>query len=149
MMIKDLLQKQRGTEATIGAQAKVAEAAALLAAQHIDVVVVCDSEHRVLGVVTESDILGDIVNCKGGAYLCNAPVSKIMVQEVASCSRKDDLDDVRAMMIERGLRRVPVVDGDGRLIGLVSLRELLLHQYQAAEIEEGDLEHYFFGVGYQ
>jgi CBS domain-containing protein len=149
MLINNILQKGRGAVATVGAEAKVAEAAALLAAQRIDVVVVCDAEQKILGVLTARDIMRDFASCKGSMYVCNTPVSKVMAHQVTTCSPNDDLGDVRALMVERGLRRIPIVDDDGRFIGLVSLREILLHQYEKAKFEEEELEHYYFGVGYR
>ncbi len=149
MLIKNLLENGRGAVATVGPEAKVAEAAALLAAQHIDVVVVCDTDQKVIGIVTNSDIMRRVANCKPDARLCDISVSEVMVRHVLTCRPGDDLNRVRALMVDKGLRRIPVVDDRGRFIGLASLREALLHLYQKATFEEAELEHYVFGVGYQ
>lgn len=149
MLVSKIIQKKgAGGVATVGPNAKVAEVAALLVAQRIDMVVVCDPAQKILGVVTDSDIMRRVAGCKDGSHVCILGASDVMIRRVVTCGLDDDLNRVRALMSERGLRRIPVIDDEGQFLGLVSMRDALLHIYEQADFEEKMLEEYFLGLGY-
>ncbi len=149
MLVKNLLKKGRGAVATVGIEAKVPEAAALLRAQHIDVVVVCDAGQKVIGIINNSDIMRGIVSCNDGVCFCDTGVSQIMARQFLSCRPNDNIDDVRSLMVDQSSRRMPVVNNKGQFIGLISLRDVLFHLFEKAKFKEDELEHYFYGVGYR
>ena len=148
MLIKNLLKNGRGPVATVGVEAKMAEAAALLANQHIDVVVVCDDDRKVIGLISDSGIMRRVATCGGCEHSCEAGVSDIMERQVVTCHPGDDIRLALRLMRNQGFRRIPVVDRKGVFIGLACMREILLHQYKQAKFEEDELEHYYYGVGY-
>lgn len=51
-------------------------------------------------------------------------MSSVMSKEVFTCSPDDDIGDVERLMREKQIRRVPVVDGSGALMGIVTLGDL-------------------------
>lgn len=83
---------------------------------------VVDDRNRVVAVVTDRDI------CMGaymqGAPLWAAPVSSVMSRTIHTCRATDDNATVEHLMQEKRIRRVPVVDSEGVLVGIVTLGDL-------------------------
>lgn len=77
----------------------------------------------VLGILTERDILLRLV--AQGLAPGQTLVAAVMSSEVTCCQAEDSADEVAAIMNRRQIRRMPVVDGHGRLIGLVTLADIL------------------------
>jgi len=83
---------------------------------------VTDGEGRLVGMITDRDI------CMA-AYLQGGPlrtlyVGSAMAREVFSCRPEDTIDDCKTIMRAKQVRRLPVIDGEGGLIGIVSLSDL-------------------------
>lgn len=76
----------------------------------------------ILGIVTERDVLLRLV-AKGLAPDAT-PVSAVMSSAVTCCHPEDGIEEVAVTMRQRQFRRMPVVDADGRLVGLVTLGDL-------------------------
>lgn len=98
------------------------EALALMQQDQDGCIIVCEGE-RVIGTLTESDVLTKIVNAQVDM---NAPVGAVMASEVATLSSKATLGDVVRLMNERGLRNIPVVDGD-RLVSAISVLDVITY----------------------
>ena len=82
---------------------------------------VCDGE-RLLGMLTDRDIT--VRGIADGLNPDEACVSDIMTPEVEYCIADQDAEDAKRLMGARQLRRLPVVDRDMRLVGIVSLGDL-------------------------
>jgi predicted transcriptional regulator len=78
-----------------------------------------------------------------------ARVDTIMMRGVISCRPSDALHDVWSVMKERGLQRIPVVDQDGKPIGIIYARDALQTLLGAMENDEALLRDYVMNVGYQ
>jgi CBS domain-containing protein len=110
------------TEKTMG----VVEAARLMRTQHVgDLVVVEAKEGRKLplGMVTDRDIVVEVV--AAGMNPDALKVGDIMAQEVATVRESEGLFEALRYMRDKGVRRMPVVDGAGGLVGLLTLDDLL------------------------
>ncbi len=83
---------------------------------------VVDSAARVLGMVTDRDVC--MAAYTRGQTLNHIPVSAAMSREVFACEPSDDLLDAQKVMRKHQVRRLPVNDSKGRLIGLLSLNDL-------------------------
>ena len=86
---------------------------------------VMDAEHRVSGVITDRDIcvaLGTRNQLAG-----EVRVEEIVQRKVYSCGPEDDIHVALQSMREGHVRRLPVVEGDGKLAGVVSMDDILLH----------------------
>lgn len=77
----------------------------------------------VLGILTERDILLRLV--ARGLAPGETQVAAVMSSEVICCQGGDSAEEVAATMTHRQIRRMPVVDGQGRLVGLVALADIL------------------------
>lgn len=83
MFAERILPRARERLVTIDGAAPVKDAAALMAKPHTDLVVVCDQEGGMVGVLTKTDIVGQITRCIGSG--CTARVDAIMTRDVVSC----------------------------------------------------------------
>ncbi|AVV44147.1 signal transduction protein [Streptomyces sp. P3] len=99
---------------TVTEDAAVSAVAAVLHGRRISAVPVLDAAGAVVGLVSEYDLLARA----GG----NA--GQVMTQAVVSVTEDTDVDDVRHLLVERRIRRVPVLAG-GRLVGIVSRSDVV------------------------
>lgn len=146
MFVEELSETARESLVAITEDAKLVEAAKLLTSR-TDLLVVCDGEGTLRGVVTKTDVVKQISVCQGATCMC--PVSTVMTRDVALCREKDLLQNVSVLMKERHLKNVPVVDGDNRPLGVLTARAVLRALLSDAEFEEAQLINYVKGIGYR
>lgn len=146
MFVEVMLQAAREKLVTITDDARLIEAAKLLTAG-TDLVIVCDGMGVLRGVVTKTDVVRQISVCEGATCMC--PASTVMTRDVALCRASDRLQDVSALMKERHLKNIPVIDAEVRPIGILTARNVLRVLLSDAEYEEAQLSDYVRGVGYR
>ena len=146
MFVEQMLSRARERLAVIEAEAPVKDAANLMSAPHVDLVIVCDRGVMV-GVVTKTDIVAQISQCLGAN--CMARVGTIMKRDVAFCRATELLKDVWTTMKNRGLQRIPVLDQGHKPIGIIYSRDALQYLLGESQIEDGFLRDYIMGVGYR
>lgn len=117
MFVEQMLSRARERLATIGDGARVSEAADLMSRPHTDIIVVCDCDGGMVGVVSKTDIVGLIRHCEGLG--CMTRVDTIMSRSVVSCQPTDVLHDIWLLMKARGLQRIPIISRDRRPIGII------------------------------
>ncbi|MBV9356317.1 MAG: CBS domain-containing protein [Chloroflexi bacterium] len=100
---------------TIGPEASTHEAAELLASRRISGVPVVLEDGRIAGMLSEYDLIA-----KSGTT-----VREVMTREVVSVIENAPLDHVRGILVTQRLKRVPVIDGRGRLLGIISRGDLV------------------------
>lgn len=133
--------------ATISESAPVKDAAALMARPHTDLVIVCGGDGRMVGVLTKTDIVGQITRCIGSG--CTARVDAIMTQDVVSCQPGELLQNIWSTMKARGLQRIPVIGQGGKPVGIIYARDALQGMLGEVESDEALLRDYVMNVGYQ
>jgi len=101
------------------------EVARLMRKNHVGSVVVVDANgsNRPVGIVTDRDIVVEVVASDQDVRTMTA--GEIMTGSLVSASLEDDVAWVLKVMRDRGVRRLPVVDGGGALIGIIALDDLL------------------------
>jgi CBS domain-containing protein len=99
--------------------------AGIMRDQQTGIVPVIDNEQsqRVVGVVTDRDLCMNVV--AEGREPDAVSVEQCMTATVITCSTNDSIDKATELMRENQIRRVPVVDGDGRVQGIVSMADLV------------------------
>jgi CBS domain-containing protein len=132
---------------TIGGDALLADAARLLSDTHISLIVVCDSNGAMVGVLSKTDIVRRIGRCVGSA--CTTVVADVMTRDVVRCRPTDCLADVLSMMAKRGVVHVPVVDERSRPVGVVNARDALRALMAEEKYESSLLRDYVMGIGYR
>lgn len=98
----------------------IAAAARAMSELNVGVIPVCDAG-KLLGVVTDRDI---VIRAVAKGLDGQAPLSGIMSKDVQTASPEDDLDDVLERMADGQIRRMPVVNAEGGLVGIVSLGDI-------------------------
>lgn len=98
----------------------VASAAKAMGELNVGVIPVCEGD-KLLGVVTDRDI---VVRAVAQGLNGNTPLAKVMSTDVRTARESDDLDTVLADMASSQIRRLPVLDGAERLVGIISIGDI-------------------------
>ncbi len=101
--------------------ASLQEAAVQMRQQDVGMLPVCDGE-RLLGTVTDRDIVVRAV--AEGADLYRMRVAQVMTPEVLYCFEDQEVEDAATVMNDHQVRRLPILDRDLRLVGIVSLGDV-------------------------
>ena len=109
----------------VSPQEPASEAARLIAARHIGAVPVQDSDGRVVGLVSEHDIVRVIASRALG--LRGLAVEEVMTREPVTVGPDTAPEIALELMHSRGLRHLPVCCEEGRLLGLVGFGDLVRH----------------------
>lgn len=131
----------------VGFAALLSEVAALLSGAQISMVLVCDDDGRVAGVITETILVRELGLGQAGIFTTCA--SAVMSRDFTVCAPGDSLSDVLAMMHERGIIHVAVTDEADRPLGVLNARDGLRALLAAGNHEEALLRDYVTGIGYQ
>ncbi len=111
----------------------------LLADRGVGAVVVSDASLSVLGILSERDVVRVIA--KQGASALQDPVSRYMTLKVITVKSDDTIEHVMQTMTAGRFRHVPVVDG-GRLIGIISIGDVVKRHVNALDSERQALREY-------
>lgn len=111
--------------ATTVERASLADVAKLMRASHVGSVIVVDppGSRIPVGIVTDRDIVLEAVAADRDARSVSA--GEIMSRNLVTAAESDDASWSLKVMRDRGIRRLPVVDGAGELVGIVALDDLL------------------------
>jgi len=110
---------------TIQPQESLRRAAQCMQELDVGALPVCDGD-RLLGMLTDRDIA--IRGVADGLDPDTACVSDIMTPEVQYCTAEQDAEEAKRLMGARQVRRLPVLDGGQRIVGIVSLGDLALRE---------------------
>ena len=122
-LVSSIAVAARSRLRSVGANAPLRDVAGLLSSTQISLVVICDQQGVMVGVVTKSDIVRRMGHCTGRT--CADTADLIMTRHVISCRATDGLPDVLSMMQARGPVHLPVVDAEGKPSGVVNARDAL------------------------
>lgn len=146
MSIRALLPAARTRLVTVSDVAPVVYAAELLSGKHTSLIIVCDPDGIMAGVITKADVVKQISTCVGCS--CTTKVSEIMTRQVIACHPDDELTDVWAIMKANALRQIPISGYDARPIGLLYANDALQVLLKEAVDEQLFLRDYVTGMGY-
>ncbi len=139
MTVARILREKGRDVVTTQPHRTVKEVAALLAAKGVGAVVVSDAAISVLGIVSERDIVRAIGN--GGASALEEPASRHMTLKVTTVTENASIDHVMEIMTEGRFRHLPVVE-HGRLVGIVSIGDVVKRHVNAIDTERKALREY-------
>ena len=130
----------KGTDVvTIDPNSNLAMAAKLLAERRIGAVVVTGPGQRIVGILSERDIVQALA-ARGAAAL-DAQISEMMTRKVTTCSPSDTISTIMERMTAGKFRHVPVVE-QGRLAGIVSIGDVVKYRLQEMELEQAAMRDY-------
>ena len=147
MVVERMLPIAYNRLVTIRDDAPLIEAATLLRDLDRDLVVVCNSDGLLVGVITKTDVVRQISHCNGAG--CMTAASSVMTRTVVLCRPDDRLNEVWSVMKERHLKHVPIVDQEVRPLGVLNARDALEALLEEVEYEEVLLRDYVMCVGYR
>jgi len=132
---------------TVTLAASVTEVARLLVEHKVSGLPVVDEEHRVVGMITEGDliyqdkkvhmpafleILGGVIYLENPQRIVNdlkkmtaTKVAEVMTSKVYTVKEDASMEDIATIMVERQVNRLPVVDQAGKLVGIISRQDLV------------------------
>lgn len=139
-MIVSIILAEKGREiVTIEPGANLAGVAKLLAEKRIGAALVLGADHRLVGIISERDIVQAIA-ARGAAAL-EEPVSQTMTRKVETCNESETISSIMERMTKGKFRHVPVID-QGRLTGIVSIGDVVKHRLQQMENESAAMRDY-------
>ena len=148
MRIADILRSKGAQVATVTETTTVTGLLAELAMHNIGAMVVIgtDSGYRdagqVVGIVSERDVVRYLH--EHGPDLLRRPVGQVMSAVAVTCRPDDPVDDLAALMTNNRVRHVPVLD-DGRLVGIVSIGDVVKNRMEELQAERQQLRAYITG----
>ena len=123
---------------TIAAANTLGEAVAILAKRRVGALVVVEDRDRIVGIVSERDIVRAIA---GGAAALEQPVSSVMTKNVMTCSDGETIDSVMSQMTKGRFRHLPVAE-NGRLTGIISIGDVVKARIEEVEREAEEMRAY-------
>jgi CBS domain-containing protein len=143
MNVETILRNKGGAVATIAPHATIRDAAALLRRERIGALVVSNGGNKVEGILSERDIVHGLAD--RGAALLDMAVEALMTRRVFTCTPRDSVGDLMAMMTERRIRHIPVLT-DGMLVGIISIGDVVKHRLDEMEYETSSLRSFIAGA---
>ena len=142
MSVSHILKSKGRDVITASANDKLKSIAEILATKRIGAIVILGLNNKIEGIVSERDV----VRCLAteGAKALDIPVSKIMSKGVKTCSESDSETELMALMTDNRIRHLPVVD-HGKLIGMISIGDVVKFRIEAIEREAADMKAYIAG----
>jgi CBS domain-containing protein len=140
MNVEHILASKGRDVKTIKPDASVEEALRRLRAERIGSLVVSETGTDLVGIISDRDILDAIAD--RGTEVLRAQVSSVMTAKVFTCSRDDRVSAIMALMTNRRIRHVPVVEQDGRLCGMISIGDVVKQHLDEIEGEAEALREY-------
>jgi CBS domain-containing protein len=111
----------------------------ILAEREIGALVVLDAEQRVIGVLSERDIVRALAERGAGAL--TEPLARVMMRKVSTCTQSETVNSIMEQMTAGKFRHVPVVEQE-RLVGIVSIGDVVKHTLMAMQHESEALHDY-------
>lgn len=144
MLVENILAEKDGQIWSITPDATVYEALVLMDQQDIGALLVMQG-HKLIGILSERDYARKII-IKGKTSK-ETLVKEVMTTEVCYVDKKTNMDECLAIMTEKRIRHLPVMENN-RLIGLVSIGDVVKSIISEQEIVIDDLYNYINGVYY-
>ena len=139
MIVKHILLGRSGNVVTIEPTADLAAAVKLLAERRIGAVVILGADHRIVGILSERDIVR--VLAERGPTVLHQPVGQIMTRDVQTCSEADTIESLMGRMTTGKFRHMPVEE-QGKLVGIVSIGDVVKSRVEEIEHEAATLRDY-------
>ena len=139
MTVKAILSQKGSDVLTIDPAATLAAAAKLLAERRIGAVLVTGVDGRLSGILSERDIVRALA--ERGADVLAERVDRVMTRKVVTCTEAETIAAIMERMTAGKFRHLPVVD-QGRLVGIVSIGDVVKYRLHEIETESQALREY-------
>lgn len=139
MTVKQILDVKGREVVTVHSSMTTIEAARFLSDKKIGAVVVSDNGTDIAGILSERDIVR--AAAKRGADCLEAPVSSIMTKKVTTVSEDRTITQIMEIMTNGRFRHLPVAE-NGKLVGIVSIGDVVRRRIEDAEREAEEIKAY-------
>jgi CBS domain-containing protein len=136
MTIQHILNRKGGQVVLARPTEAVLDTVRTLMEKRIGAVIVEDDHLRPAGIFTKRDFAKAVA--KHGATALTMPIGKLMSTPIISCRPSDRVEKAMATMTRAKIRHLPVI-GDGQLLGIISIRDLVRQRLEDKELEAGVL----------
>jgi len=140
--VRDLIRQKGNQVFAVKPDATVLEALKLMADENTGAVLVMIGD-KVTGILSERDCVRKLE--LAGKTVRNTKVSEIMTGDVLYVDASQPLEECMAIMIDKNIRHLPVYEG-GKLLGLISVRDVLKEVVDYQQFMISQLEHYISGA---
>ena len=138
MTVRTILDTKGHDILSVEPDSKLSAAVKMLSERRIGAVLVM-SDGRIEGILSERDIVR--VLAERGAAVLDEPVSAVMTRKVISCKQNDTVGAIMEMMTLGKFRHLPVVE-DGKVVGLISIGDIVKWRVREYETEQEALREY-------
>ncbi|WP_279483044.1 CBS domain-containing protein [Aureimonas sp. SK2] len=139
MTVRRILEAKGRDVVTIEPATTVADAVRLLAERKIGVLVVTGSGGELAGILSERDVVRIVAG--GGTDALSGTIADVMTRDVTTATEETTVDEAMEIMTRRRFRHLPVCV-DGRLVGIVSIGDVVKRRIEAAEQEAEEMRSY-------
>ena len=142
MKVKDILAVKGSRVITTLQDSTVLEAIALFFANRVGSLIVVDEHEHIKGILAPNDILKAVHNDLDN--IRQAKVSQYMSKDLIVAKNDDEIDYIQTVMTENRIRHIPIIE-QGRLLGLVSIGDVVKAQLKMMDVEIQYLKEYMEG----
>ena len=139
MLIAHVLRDKGAAVFTLMADTTLEAACSELHSRKVGALVVLDSEGNVYGVLSERDLVREVARRGVGAL--TQTVASAMTRNVITADPDETIDECLGRMTDRRVRHLPVLK-DGRLVGIISIGDLVKHRIASVEAEAAAMQAY-------
>jgi CBS domain-containing protein len=139
MTVASILKEKPDRLISVQEGSTLSDVAEILTRENIGAVPVLDAKGDMTGIISERDIVRQIA--REGAGVLGRTVSSIMTKTVLCCAPEDSVSSTMALMTQRRFRHLPV-RSNGRIIGMISIGDVVKRRVEDAEREAESLRDY-------
>ncbi len=144
MDVKHILEEKGHDVFTLSDDVSLGEATKALAAQRIGALILLDRNGGLAGILSERDVVR-MIGTKGPECLTES-VADVMTRKITTCREEATVTEVMELMTRGRFRHIPVVER-GKLVGIVSIGDLVKRRIEEAEREAEDMRTYISAAG--
>ncbi|KKC35633.1 hypothetical protein WH87_16470 [Devosia epidermidihirudinis] len=142
MFVDTILHTKGSLVHTMPETATLAAAINALNTHNIGALVITDPAGAIVGILSERDIVRRLG--QGAASILDLPIADAMTRDVQTCARDTEIGEVMERMTQFRVRHMPITE-NGRLLGIVSIGDVVKFKIEQAEREAEDLRGYIAG----
>ncbi|MCI5077019.1 CBS domain-containing protein [Oricola sp.] len=139
MMVKHILAEKGADVFTLPLDATGQDAVKALATHNVGALVVATPDMVIKGILSERDIVRALN--RGGPETLDRPVSELMTAKVRTCHEESTVPELMETMTQGRFRHLPV-ERDGKLVGVVSIGDIVKRRIEEIEREAEDIRSY-------
>lgn len=139
MQVSSLLRNKEQRIISVNPDTAIGEVADILRQHRIGAVIVLNEPNDIAGVLSERDIVRAVA--EHGSPCLDFKAAQLMTKDVIRCELEDSIDRVMELMTEHRFRHLPVMD-DGKLLGMISIGDVVKHKIEQVEAEAQQMRSY-------